>query len=154
VGLCVVGEPPECRCDPLSLVFPQQPNLIGCLGSCRALLAVAADSIKLLDTRTDYFARSLPRPEFPVLAEAANVEWKGRIVALSAGIVHDAYVGMTGYRFPGIEAADNDTFARNLLRAMSHGVSAEAPPDWADAFKHVDEIERALGRTTEAVLAD
>lgn len=129
----------------------QGANGIGCFGDAEPILAIPAGQIRLLEVRSDYFVDSLPRPEFPVMAEARRDNWRGRIVALNAALFGDAYSGPLGALFPGITAADNRQFARNLLRAVGSGERYEGP-SWEAMFSLIDKFETEVTRLTENVL--
>lgn len=128
----------------------QQANGIGCFGEAQTILALPAQAIDPIDMRSDYFVLDFPRPELPVMATSARPDWQGRVVALHCGLLHDAYVGPFGATFPGIDAEDNEMFARNLLRLCAG--APRAPNGWEEVYRLVRQLEYALARWTRCVL--
>ncbi|MFZ5557674.1 MAG: hypothetical protein ACOZDY_13295 [Pseudomonadota bacterium] len=129
----------------------QQANGIGCFGDAQVVLAVPSGEIRLLDSQRDLFVSETPRPELPIMATASRSDWRGRVIALHAGILHDAYSGPLGNAFPGITAGDNEVFAKNLIRVLADG----PPPTgntWEDASRLLSEIETGIARLTDRLL--
>lgn len=136
----------------VSRLVIQQANGIACFGNAVPVLALPSRIIRLLELRSDLFVSEFPRPELPIIASVAKREWKGRIVAVNAGLTHDAYTGMLGETFPGITAADNEQFAKNVLRTIALGQPSREF-GWQDVFRLISEIEMRLARTTNIVLS-
>lgn len=130
----------------------QQANGILCQGGSQTVLAMPADTIEPIDMSKDLFVE-LPRPELPVMASTSKRGWRGgRIIAMHAGVVHDAYTGPTGMRFPGIEGEDNETFARNLVGVVA---GAHGPQlSWEEARSVVTEFETAIAVVVREILRD
>lgn len=129
----------------------QSAHAIGCFGDAESVLAVPGKDVKLLDIRTDYFFANAPRPELPVIATSSHADWKGRIIGLNASLFHDAYDNPFGGHFPGIDAADNRIFARNLLRIIGSG--APSPDPWDTVSALVGKIEEEVALITRQVLS-
>lgn len=130
----------------------QQANAIGCFGGAEPVLTVPAKGVKLLDIRSDYFFANASRPELPVIASSSHDNWRGRIIALNGSLFHDAYDNPFGGHFPGIKAADNAIFARNLLRVIGGGVPS--PDPWDSVSALVGKIEENVALITRRVLSE
>lgn len=129
----------------------QQANGIGCEGGAQTVLALPVDAIEPIDMTKDLLV-SVPRPELPVIASTARPQWLGgRVIAMHAGIVGDAYVGPMGNHFPGIEGEDNEVFARNLLSVVA---GARGPQlSWESARSVAVQFETAIARMIHEILA-
>jgi hypothetical protein len=130
----------------------QQANGIGCLGHAQSILAIPSAQVKLLELRTDYFIESIPRPELSVLASSSRSNWRGRLIASSAGLFADPYTAAFGKKFPGISADDNAIFARNLLRAIASGTGGVVH-DWSYVYLLINQIETGAAQITDTILS-
>jgi len=133
-------------------VLLQQVNGIGCFGNAQPILAISSAQVKFIDLRSDKFVGHVLRPELPIVVSSRRSEWRGRVIAASASIFHDSYVGPTGVHFPGISGGDNETFARNLLRAVASGTAVEVH-DWMYIYSLVSQIEIGVSQVTETTLS-
>ncbi|MBL8419938.1 MAG: hypothetical protein JNK92_04810 [Dechloromonas sp.] len=133
-------------------VLLQQANGIGCFGIAQTILAIPSDQVKLLDVREDSFVGNIPRPELSVVVSSSRSDWRGRVIASSAGLFHDPYVGPLGDQFPGISAGDNAIFARNLLRAIASGTASEVH-DWLYVYSLISQIEIGVSQVTDTTLS-
>ena len=125
----------------------QQANGVGCSGFAQPALALPVEMLDVVDLRKDLFVDSFPKPELPVAAVSSRRGWTGQVIAFSATLFEDPYEGVTGQRFPCIDAEDNGVLAENVLAIVDRAARA-AEDTWEDAYRFVRAIEGDLSRVT------
>jgi len=133
-----------------SLVL-QQPNGLGCLGNSKPILSLPLTDISLIDMRRDLFVDGLTRAEFPVMGVSAKDDWKGKVVATTAGFMHDSYPNSFGYVFPGIDGGSNKQLTQNLVRIISEGFPMPGHT-WQDVYSLINSVEVKFFEVTSKVL--
>jgi hypothetical protein len=137
----------------VSTLLLQQPNGLGCLGNTKPILSLPLSEISLLETRRDVYVDGLNRPEFPLMGVVAKDDWKGKVIATTAGFIHDSYPNMFGYIFPGIEGGNNIQLTQNLIRIISEGFPLPGRT-WQSIYILFSEIELRCLEITRSLLSN
>ena len=106
-------------------VLVQQPNAIWYGGESYPFLVGGDDTVSVSDGETDFLVDWNSR-ELASIAAWHSADGGG-VLAIAGNCLTDAYTGITGHSFPGIEA--NASFAKNLLVYLHEGRPSDSPED-------------------------
>jgi hypothetical protein len=137
----------------VSTLLLQQPNGLGCFGNTKPILSLPLSEISLIETRSDVFVDGLNRPEFPLMGVAAKDGWQGKVIASTAGFIHDSYPNIFGNIFPGIEGGNNIQLTRNLIKVISEGFQLPRET-WQAVYSLIAEIEFRCLEITRILLTN
>ena len=137
----------------VSTLLLQQPNGLGCFGNAKPILSLPLSEISLIETRSDVFVDGLNRPEFPLMGVVAKDGWKGKVIATTAGFIHDSYPNIFGNIFPGIEGGNNIQLTQNLIRIISEGFPLPGRT-WQSVYSLFSEIEFRCLEITRSLLSN
>jgi hypothetical protein len=129
-----------------------QPNGLGCFGNAKPILSLPINEISLIDLRKDLFVDGLSRPEFPIMGISAKDDWKGKVIATTAGFIVDPYTNIFGYTFSGIEGGNNLRLTENLVRIISEGFPSPSHT-WQEVYSLIHEIELKIFEITQNLLS-
>lgn len=130
----------------IDIVVLQQARVLRYGGDAVPVLIVPTQDVELIDRATDL--PELTSPQLTCIARGGEEELLN-VLAVSAGLFHDPYVGLFGAAFPGI--SPNRQLAENVIKWLTADAD-EVSPLASKAFQLLDRIERSLVETICIVL--